>query len=130
MRSLAAKLTLAFLAVGVIGVILVAVFISVRTQQTFDQFLFGRSRPATEEALRAYYHNHGTWDNLDQTAIPGAGGSGRGQGPPLATVADAEGVVVFGGGGPGRLGTRVPNRVLRESVPIEVDGASRGLFGL
>ena len=72
MRSLAAKLTLAFLAVGVIGVILAAVFISVRTQQTFDQFLFGRSRPATEEALRAYYNNHGTWDNLNQTAIPGS----------------------------------------------------------
>ena len=122
MRSLAAKLTLGFLAVGVTGVLLMAVFISIRTQQTFDQFLFGRSRPSTEAALRAYYDTHGNWEGLDQSMIPGTGGSGRGMGPPLATVADANGVVVFGGGGPGRVGTRVPSRVLREGVPIEADG--------
>lgn len=122
MRSLAAKLTLAFLAVGVIGVFLAAVFISVRTQRAFDQFLFGRSRPATEAALREFYRDQGSWDDLDQMVLPGAGAFGRGQGPPLATVADAQGIVVFGGGGPGRTGTRVPGRILRDSVPIEIDG--------
>lgn len=121
MRSLASKLTLAFLAVGVIGVLLVGVFISIRTQRAFDQFLFGRSRPAAEAALSAYYRNHGSWEGLGAAVIPAPGGFGRGQGPPLATVADANGIVVFGGGRPDRLGARVPNRILRDSVPIEVE---------
>ncbi|MFN2199620.1 MAG: sensor histidine kinase [Caldilineaceae bacterium] len=123
-RSLAVKLTIAFLAVGVIGVLLASLIISVSTQRAFDQFLFGRTRPATEAALRAYYEEHGGWGDLNQAFESGPNGNGRGQGqgPPLATVADANGVVVFGGGGPGRIGTRVSADVLRDSVPINVDG--------
>ena len=121
MRSLAARLTLAFLAVGVLGVLLVGVFISIRSQQAFDQFLFGRSRPATETALRSYYRNHGSWDDLGQAFGRAPDQFEREDRFPLATVADANGVVVFGGGGPDRIGARVPNRVLREAAPIVID---------
>ena len=39
MRSLAAKLTLAFLIVGVTGALLVALFLGRQTRQAFDDFV-------------------------------------------------------------------------------------------
>ena len=42
MRSLSLKLTLAFLAVGVIGIALVAVVVRLQTQREFDQFVLNQ----------------------------------------------------------------------------------------
>ncbi len=42
------------------------------------------------------------------------------------TVTDSQGIVVFGGPDPQRLGTQVPERSLRRAIPIDVDGEVAG----
>ena len=64
MRSLTTKLTLAFLAVGLMGAILLAFFIDRSTQREFDQFVTNRDRYAFNEVLAEYYQGTGSWQGV------------------------------------------------------------------
>src|SRR5438128_7454862 len=92
MRSLTTKLTLAFLLVGVIGAILVAVLVGQRTRSEFDRFLSEHDRATLVQALGSYYQSHNGW----------AGVGDRLRTPPLdfysrdMALADAQGVIVLG----------------------------------
>ena len=66
MRSLTVKLTLAFLLIGTIGAILVAVLVGQRTRSEFDRFLSERDQGVLVEALAGYYASHGSWDGIGQ----------------------------------------------------------------
>ena len=84
-------------------------------------FCLGAADRRRKPRCRAYYGAHGSWEGLGQ-ALDGIPGQFENENrPPLATVADANGMVVFGGGRPGRVGTHVPMRVLRDAAPIKVD---------
>lgn len=126
MRSVALKLTLAFLAAGVLGAVLVGVFVSIRLHREFDRFIFDSSQEPAITVLSDYYRKHGGWDGLNQSVLVDADRLPHGNRPPLVTVTDAEGAVVYGGPDPGRLGTRVPKRLLRRGIPIDVDGELAG----
>lgn len=126
MRSVALKLTLAFLAVGILGAVLVGVFVSIRTQREFDRFIFDNSQQPAIAALSDYYRTHGGWDGVDRAILNASERWWRTDRPILVTVTDARGVVVFGGPDPKRLGTQVPDRSLRRGIPIEVDGKAAG----
>ena len=126
MRSVALKLTLAFLAVGVLGAVLVGVFVSIRTQREFDRFIFDNSQQPAIAALSDYYRSHGSWDGLDRAVLNAAERWLRPDRPVLVTVTDSQGIVVFGGPDPQRLGTQVPERSLRRAIPIDVDGEVAG----
>ncbi|GAB4204202.1 MAG: ATP-binding protein [Roseiflexaceae bacterium] len=87
------KLTLAFMLVGLLGAILVALLISQRTRSEFDRFRTERDRSVLVDALGTYYSTHGGWKDvgamLDST-------------PPLdfysrdVALADDSGLVVRG----------------------------------
>ncbi len=61
MRSLAFKLTLAFLLIGLTGAVLVAVIVRARTRSAFDQFLLNRDQQTLVENLVEYYQVNGSW---------------------------------------------------------------------
>lgn len=61
MRSLTLKLTLAFLLVGLIGSLLVALIVGLRTRSEVDLFLSVRDRTILLNALRSYYQANGGW---------------------------------------------------------------------
>jgi two-component system sensor histidine kinase BaeS len=61
MRSLAAKLTLAFLLIGLSGAVLVAVITRQRIGQAFDAFILSRDQQVLAEALLTYYQANGGW---------------------------------------------------------------------
>ncbi len=61
MRSLAAKLTLAFLLVGLTGSILVAAVIQQRTRLAFNRFVLDRDQQALVDNLLTYYQANGSW---------------------------------------------------------------------
>ena len=61
MRSLAVKLTLAFLIVGITGALLVAFFVGQRTQREFDRFLVDRFQNDLAAELIDYYESNGGW---------------------------------------------------------------------
>jgi two-component system, OmpR family, sensor histidine kinase BaeS len=64
MRSLAVKLTLAFLLVGLTGAGLVAIILRHQTRNAFDQFILNREQQALVENLRRYYQTYRSWDGL------------------------------------------------------------------
>ena len=67
MRSLAMKLTLAFLAVGIAGALLVAAISIHRTRLEFDRFVSGhRDNSAVADLLLGYYLETGSWQGLKQ----------------------------------------------------------------
>ena len=121
-RSLALKLTLAFLLVGVIGAILVAVLVGLRTRSEFDRFLSERDQTTLLTALGDYYTTNGSWKGvgkyLDST-------------PPLnfysrnVVLADAQGAVVIGNRSY-PTGEAVPPNILAGGKPIQVSGQTVG----
>jgi hypothetical protein len=65
MRSLALKLTLAFLLVGLTGAVLVAVFVRYRTQREFDRLVLDQNQQALVTNLTRYYQATGYWRDLE-----------------------------------------------------------------
>ncbi|MCS7040648.1 MAG: hypothetical protein NZP34_13660, partial [Caldilineales bacterium] len=65
MRSLAFKLTLAFLAVGLTGAVLVALFVGLRTRSAFNRFMLDSYQLAFIDRLVEYYETRGSWDGIE-----------------------------------------------------------------
>jgi two-component system sensor histidine kinase BaeS len=66
MRSLAFKLTLAFLLIGIIGVLVFAVLMGQRTQREFERFLSDRDQAVLLQALGDYYERNAGWLGVDE----------------------------------------------------------------
>jgi two-component system sensor histidine kinase BaeS len=136
MRSLALKLTLAFLIVGVVGVALVALFVGQRTQHEFDRFVLNRFQQDLYDELAGYYQTNGSWDGINaifvRDASPNAFQRLGQRGVYLApvTLLDADRAVVYGGLRYQR-GEQITQPDNSQEVPIEVEGATVGwlLFG-
>ena len=129
MRSLAVKLTLAFLVVGLTGAILVAVFVRYRTQAAFDQFFIDRAQETMVENLQSYYQANGSWQGIEQAVLQPAG---LDKPPPLErhdtrrewgpfTLVDANNRVVFSGH-PFHAGEEYTGKALNNAIKLEVNG--------
>jgi signal transduction histidine kinase len=92
-RSLAGKLTLAFLLVALTVAALVALFLRLTSATQLDRLIVEQQRSAFRETLVSYYEANGSWDGVWQSVkhgqttyppmTPGAGygdGNGRGAG--------------------------------------------------
>ena len=77
MRSLALKLTLGFLLVGLIGAGLVALLIRQTTIQAFDRLLLDQARARYVVRAAAYYEQYGSWRGFLQLIAPAAAGRRR-----------------------------------------------------
>ncbi len=127
MRSLAAKLTLAFLVVGVMGAVSVALFVGRSTQREFDQFVIDRYRADVVAELAAYYQKNGSWSGIEAILVRDPNrrpGRWRPGWVPV-TLVDANRIVVYGGWRY-RVGEHVSRLDSGQSVPIEVDGETVG----
>ena len=76
MRSLAVKLTLAFLFVGVIAVALIGVFVSLRTQSAYDRWMVDQRLALLETQLESYYETNGSWAGVETLLRRGHSGNG------------------------------------------------------
>jgi two-component system sensor histidine kinase BaeS len=135
MRSLFAKITLAFVLVSLVGAGLAVLIIQQRTRSAFDRFLFDQNIDQVAAALSEYYQAQGGWGNIGtvMVQIPSFQQDLQGQQPrdrrpeafPLPyLLVDANGNLVYG---------RLPNdqqsftsAELKRGVPIEVDGQTVG----
>ncbi len=121
MRSLTLKLTLAFLLVGLIGAILVALIVGQRTRSEFDRFRSERDQTVLVESLSDYYAARGSWNGVGEMI---------GSSPTFSfhsrsiMLTNARGAIVFGRRGPG--GQIVPADALSRGSPIQVDGQTVG----
>jgi two-component system sensor histidine kinase BaeS len=132
-RSLAVKLTLAFLFVGLTGSILVTVIIQQRTQAAFSNFILNREQQNLAENLIYYYQVNGSWigvaDNLAQLQAniplqPGNLHSPFPDGSPL-TLVGADQVIVYSNQA-NDVGTKVSNRTLNGAVTLQTNGQTIG----
>jgi two-component system sensor histidine kinase BaeS len=133
MHSLASKLTLAFLLVGLTGAVLVAVFIRQRTRREFDQFILDQNQQVLVNNLTEYYQANGSWNGLSNVFRPGRAepfsnpeaGTRWETRRSLFTVADANGTIVLAGGLE-HLGQTISQSDLKKGVPLEVDDKTVG----
>jgi two-component system, OmpR family, sensor histidine kinase BaeS len=122
MRSLAGKLTLAFLLVGVTGVLLFALLVGQRTRSELDRFLSARDQAILMEALGEYYSTHGSWLGVRDAL---------GRNPPMGyyirnvVLVDQAGRVVLGSRGY-QEGEVAPAAELAQSSAIRVNGQPVG----
>lgn len=127
MHSLTARLTLAFLIVGLTGAALVALFVGLRTSREFDRFVLDREQLHLVENLAAFYDGSGSWEGLRARAasqtfgIWGLRELARGR----LLLADASGQVVIG---PRGLppGTVLSPDERERAAAIEADGQTVG----
>ena len=126
MRSLALKLTLGFLLVGLIGAALVALLIRQATIQAFDRLLLDQARARYVAQAAAFYAQVGSWRGFLQLLVQQRQSPPEEQSPPpIFPLANQNGRVVVPGG-PYRLGERVPESDLWRGIPVQVDGQTVG----
>ncbi|MBK9712685.1 MAG: HAMP domain-containing histidine kinase [Kouleothrix sp.] len=122
MRSLTAKLTLAFLLVGVIGAALVALLVGLRTRSEFDRFLSTRDQGVLRDALAEYYTAQGSWDGVSAMLA---------KDPTLSfysrsvALVDANKVVVLGNRGY-TVGQQASGAALGDTVAVQARGQTVG----
>ena len=136
MRSLRFRLTLAFLAVGLLGVAVGAIVASHRASGAFEEFTFMRNQEGLLANLASYYEEHGNWDGVSALFPPFVAGAradpnaSRDPNIPLRDpwtllVADASGHVLMPG--PGRqVGDTLSDSVLASATAIESGGVTVG----
>jgi signal transduction histidine kinase len=132
MRSLTVKLTLAFMLIGLIGAVLVALLVRRYTQREFDRFVLDQNQQILVNHLTRYYRTNGSWKGVEAVFRPGQEAA-----PPqdfaqpnesrrnLFIIANAGGVVVFGGR-PENVGQKLTSSELGKGIPLEVDGTTVG----
>jgi signal transduction histidine kinase len=129
MRSLSLKFIFAFLAVGLTGTALVAIFAGLSTRDRFNDFLFDQNREGFVTQLASYYEQSGSWVDVHQvfpfTRPRGPMGPKWAQEGGPFTLVDGSGHVVVAGPGH-QIGMAVHESDLDRSVPIKVDGQEVG----
>lgn len=94
MRSLTLKLTLAFIFVGLTGIIVVALVVGNQTQQGVNQIVADRYRDELLERLVNYYQNNGSWEGIHNNYLRTTGPGGPGVGSVLLIGTD--GIIILG----------------------------------
>lgn len=137
-RSLAFKLTLAFLFVSLVGAVLAAIFIQQRTRSEFNRFLFRQDANELVSALTSYYKVSGGWEGCEQVFHDFIARRVKILGPEFApgeeirdpqppnyrlpfALASKDGMILYGAPAE-RIGVQVDVKELRAGIPLEVDG--------
>ncbi|OGN93126.1 MAG: hypothetical protein A2Z71_09260 [Chloroflexi bacterium RBG_13_50_21] len=132
-RSLAVKLTLAFLLIGLTGSILVTVIIQQRTRTAFNNFIMSREQQNLAENLIYYYQVNGSWDGVaDGLAIlqasiplqPGGVHNPFPDGSPL-TLVGADHIIVYSNQLED-IGEKVNNRAMNGAVALQSNSQTIG----
>lgn len=135
MRSLASKLTIAFLLVGLTGAFLVAFFIRIHTQRQFDQLVLKQNQQALVSLLTQYYLKHGSWLGVETVFRPDNDAIPPGRDPSsqwearrvLFSIANPDGVIIFGGVRE-KIRQRLQASDLNNSIPLTVNGRTVGFL--
>lgn len=125
MRSIGVKLILAFLAVGLTGVGVIALLAGRATETEFRQFIFDQYQDAFVDQLAEYYGTHMEWEGVEEMFPfpewmplqrkrlgPKPGG--------IVTLTDDGGAVLVAGHGY-QVGEEIPGDKLETGAPIRVD---------
>lgn len=128
MRSLAIKLTLAFLLISVLGTVMVAILINWQTRRQFDTLvtqLYQEDLETIHSQLVTYYQEHGSWQGITDIFFAEQPSDTEHDEPSTRklpiTLVDSGLQVVFGNHHV-QQGEVLPTSAVAQGLPIEVDG--------
>ena len=133
LRSLAVKLTLAFLLVGLTGSILVTVIIQQRTRSAFNNFIMNQEQQTLADNLVFYYQTNGSWAGVakditsPQAYIPEQPGGFHNPAPagnPI-TLVGADRIVVYSYQ-PNEIGQKVAKGALNGAINLQSNNQTIG----
>ncbi len=130
MRSISIKLILAFLAIGLISVVIVVVAARWNTSAEFFRFVSNRNQTSISATLSNYYNTKGSWDGVEglfpsSSAQPQ---SGHEINPlPPFTLTDPTGKVVLSRDRY-NLNDQIPSPELNNGIRIESNGQTVGIL--
>jgi two-component system, OmpR family, sensor histidine kinase BaeS len=121
MKSLTFKLTLAFLAVSLTSILLVAILAGRRAANEFDALTVRQADWLLADRLAVYYELNNGWAGVGQSRLwIGIQGQGQMPGRPVRLLADADGRALVTAH-TYRRGDQLPAAVLAQALPIEVN---------
>jgi two-component system sensor histidine kinase BaeS len=132
-RSLAMKLTLAFLLVGLTGSILVTVIIQTRTRTAFNNFIMNQEQQTLADNLVTYYQTNGTWAGVSsdiaylEMTLPLQPVGGHGAPPDGSpfTLVGPDKVVVYSNQ-PTEIGQTLSKNTLSRGITLQSDNQTIG----
>ncbi len=130
MRSLTLKLTLAFIFVGLAGIIVVALVVGNQTQQGVNQIVADRYRDELLDRLATYYQDNGSWQGIRNNYLRGGGQNSpwaESLGPVL--LLDANGRIVLGDR-QHPPGSQLSRSEIDSLIPITVENETVGYITL
>ena len=129
-RSLAVRLTLAFVLVGVTGIIIVSFAVRFYTQREFNKLVLDQNQQMLLTSLERFYEVTGSWDGVETVFRP-QGLEDLLQNRPLESrfeqrralfvIASAGGKIVFGDI-PNLKDSTLSTRQLRQGIAIQSKG--------
>jgi signal transduction histidine kinase len=133
LRSISLKLILAFLAVGLVSVMVIVILGRWNTRAEFIRFISDRNQSDIVTELTDYYLAYGTWEGADVFLVPGGEPFNKPVTPdhpprfsPFA-LANGNGVIVIGAG-KYKVGDLVPASDIAIGVEIQENGKTVGIL--
>ncbi|HKY55879.1 MAG TPA: HAMP domain-containing protein, partial [Anaerolineales bacterium] len=132
MRSISTKLILAFLSIGIISVLVIAVTAVWSTRAEFIRFLTDQTQTDVVTQLSDYHRTYGSWERVESIFIYSNHGQQPGMGPgprkrqPFA-LANANGRIIIPNG-PYHRGETLSAAALEAGIPIMENGAVIGFL--
>lgn len=126
MNSLAAKLTLAFLVVGILAVALVGVLTRLGSENAIDRFVYDRGVVALSDSLGSYYASSGSWAGVDKLFERSQRSSPQFDLHKASLALVGNDRTIIYGQGDYRTGQTLSASALKSSLAIEANGATVG----
>jgi signal transduction histidine kinase len=120
--SLTLKLTAAFVGVGLVAVILVAIFARTTTVQEYDRFRIDKIRSDIISTLEQYYLEHSSWDGIVEVLGPTRPNPGQPESMFTSfALVDEDGKIIIPGGR-FRMGDQAPPNMVDNGTDIVLNG--------
>ena len=132
MRSISSKLILAFLSIGVVSVLIIALTAFWSTRAEFIQFLTDQTQTDIVAQLSDHHRTYGSWERVESifaygnTMQPGMGPGTHMRRAPFA-LASANGRIIIPNG-PYHRGEKLSAAALEEGIPLTEDGEVIGFL--
>ena len=133
MRSISSKLILAFLSIGVVSVLIIAITAVWSTRAEFFRFLSDQTQTDIVTQLTDHHRTYGSWQRVETIFMDGNNGPQPGGGPDphlrrqFFALANEDGRIIIPRG-PYRRGEKLSATVLRAGIPITEDGEIVGFL--
>ena len=133
MRSISSKLILAFLSIGVVSVLIIAITAVWSTRAEFFRFLSDQTQTDIVTQLTDHHRNYGSWERVETIFTYSNTGPQPGGGPDphirrqYFALANENGRVIIPSG-PYRRGERLSAAVLQAGIPITEEGEVVGFL--